>query len=80
MLGVRGLFCVAHHGWLAKWKIVALVICWRRDCCHLCKLETNTFLQRVELASELARCNEFLRKEMEEVTTIQGVLEVHIKS
>ena len=25
--GVHGLFCVAKHGWLAKWKIVALVIC-----------------------------------------------------
>ena len=40
-------------------------------------LETNTFLERLELVPELTRCIGFLRREMKKVTTVQGVLEIH---
>ena len=57
------LFHVTQHDSLAKWEKVTLVKYWQLANCHLYKLET-TFLERVELVPEPARCIEFLRKEI----------------
>ena len=76
---MRELFRVIQYNSLVKWEIVKLVIYWQLANCRLYnyKLETNTFLERVELVPELARCIGFLRGEIKKVTTVQGVLEIH---
>ena len=60
---MRDLFHVTQLDSLAKWEKVTLVKYWPLANCHLYKLET-TFLERVELVPEPARCIEFLRKEI----------------
>ena len=76
---MQELFRVIQYNSLVKWEIVKLVNYWQLAYCRLYnyKLETNTFLERVELVPELARCIGFLRGEIEKVTTVQGVLEIH---
>ena len=76
---MRELFRVIQYDSLVKWEIVKLVNYWQLANCRLYnyKLETNTFLERVELVPELARCIGFLRREMKKVTTVQGVYEIH---
>ena len=76
---MRELFRVIQNDSLVKWEIVKLVNYWQLAYCRLYnyKLETNTFLERVELVPELARCIGFLRGEIEKITTVQGVLEIH---
>ena len=68
---MRELFYVIQYDSLVK-----LVNYWQLANCRLYKLETNTFLERVDLVHELARCIGFLRREMKKVT-VQGVLEIH---
>ena len=76
---MRELFRVIQYDSLVKWEIVKFVNYWQLANCRLYnyKLETNTFLERVELVPELARCIGFLRREIKKVTTVQGVLEIH---
>ena len=76
---MRELFRVIQNDSLVKWEIVKLVNYWQLANCRLYnyKLETNTFLERVKLVPELARCIGFLRGEIKKVTTVQGVLEIH---
>ena len=76
---MRELFRVIQYDSLVKWEIVKFVNYWQLANCRLYnyKLETNTFLERVDLVHELARCIGFLRREMKKVTTVQGVLEIH---
>ena len=73
---MRELFHVIQYNSLVKWEIVKLVNYWQLAYCRLYnyKLETNTFLERVELVPELARCIGFLGKEIKKVTNVQGVL------
>ena len=76
---MRELFHVIQYNSLVKWEIVKLVNYWQLANCRLYsyKLETNNFVERMELVPELARCIGFLRGEIKKVTTVQGVLEIH---
>ena len=73
---MRKLFYVTQHDSLTKWETVTLVKYWQLDNSHLYKLEAITFLERVKLVLELARCIEFLREEIKKASTVQGVLDI----